>query len=141
MLIDIDTIIVTDRQRAEMTQSKLHELEFSIIRFGLLHPIVVAEAPDNKLQLVAGGRRLMTIAGLHNAGKVIYHNGRVITPGYIPATFINGDDLRRATEISVLGLTVGPHDGAKMLAAVKGVLAVAEGGASMSQPQNINRSA
>src|SRR5688572_8350965 len=94
MLIDIDTIIVTDRQRAEMTQSKLHELEFSIIRFGLLHPIVVAEAPDNKLQLVAGGRRLMTIAGLHNAGKVIYHNGRVITPGYIPATFINGDDLR-----------------------------------------------
>jgi CheY-like chemotaxis protein len=47
---------------------------------------------------------------------------------------ITHDDLQRATEMMVLGLTVGPHDEAKMTAAVRGMLAVIEGRAAMSQP-------
>ena len=55
---------------------------------------------------------------------------------------INGDDLRRATEISVLGVSIGPQDGAKITSAVRGVLAVAEGPASLPQPERkISRSA
>jgi len=64
-----------------------------------------------------------------------------VIPILLTSATINDDDLQRATEMSVLGLTVGPHDGAKMLAAVKGVLAVAEGRVSMSEPQrNVSRS-
>jgi DNA-binding response OmpR family regulator len=47
---------------------------------------------------------------------------------------ITGDDLQRAIEMKVLGLTVGPHDEAKMTAAVRGMLAVIEGRAAMSRP-------
>jgi len=47
---------------------------------------------------------------------------------------INGADLQRATDISVLGVSIGPQDGGKMTSAVRGVLAVAEGRASMAQP-------
>jgi two-component system, chemotaxis family, chemotaxis protein CheY len=56
---------------------------------------------------------------------------------------INRDDLQRATDISVLGVSIGPQDGAKMTSAVRGVLAVAEGRASMSQhtEPHISRSA
>ena len=63
-------------------------------------------------------------------------------PILLTSATINGDDLQRATPISVFGLTLGPHDGAKMLAAVKGALAVAEGRESVSQPQgNVRQSA
>ena len=55
---------------------------------------------------------------------------RKTIPILLTSAIINGEDLQRATDMSVLGLTVGPHDGAKMLAAVKGVLAVAEERAS-----------
>jgi CheY-like chemotaxis protein len=48
---------------------------------------------------------------------------------------IDGDDLRRANEMKVLGVTVGRRDGAKITGAVQGVLAA-------SPPeQPINRSA
>jgi len=61
-------------------------------------------------------------------------------PILLTSETINGDDLRRATDISVLGLSIGQQDGAKMISAVRGVLAVAEGRASLSQPEsNISR--
>jgi len=50
---------------------------------------------------------------------------------------ITVEDLQRATEIKVLGMTVGPHDEAKMTAAVRGMLAVIEGRAAMSQRPNV----
>jgi two-component system, chemotaxis family, chemotaxis protein CheY len=63
-------------------------------------------------------------------------------PILLTSETINGDDLQRATDMKVLGIAVGPHDEAKMTAAVRGVLAVAEGRASTSQPEpNISRSA
>jgi len=63
-------------------------------------------------------------------------------PVLLTSEIITGDDLRRATDISVLGLSIGQQDGAKMISAVRGVLAVAEGRASLSQPEsNISRSA
>jgi CheY-like chemotaxis protein len=63
-------------------------------------------------------------------------------PILLTSEAINGDDLQRATDLSVLGVSIGPQDGAKMTSAVRGVLAVAEGRASMSQPEpHISRSA
>lgn len=56
-------------------------------------------------------------------------------PVLLTSATINGDDLQRATEMKVLGMTVGPHEGAKMLAAVKTVAAVANRGASLSERQ------
>jgi CheY-like chemotaxis protein len=47
-------------------------------------------------------------------------------PILLTSAHVNADDLRRATDISVLGLTVGPHDGTKLAGAVSGVLAVDE---------------
>jgi CheY-like chemotaxis protein len=62
-------------------------------------------------------------------------------PIVLTSETINGDDLRRATDIGVLGLSVGQQDGSKMISAVQGVLAVAEGRASLSQPaSHISRS-
>jgi CheY-like chemotaxis protein len=63
-------------------------------------------------------------------------------PILLKSESIDGDDLQRATEISVLGVSIGPQDGAKMTSAVRGVLAVADGHASMSLPERtISRSA
>ena len=47
---------------------------------------------------------------------------------------ITDDDLQHATEMKVLGMTVGPHDEAKMTAAARGMLAVIEGRAGISPP-------
>jgi CheY-like chemotaxis protein len=63
-------------------------------------------------------------------------------PILLTSETINGDDLQRATDMKVLGIAVGPHDEAKMTAAVRAVLAVAEERASLSQPEShISRSA
>jgi CheY-like chemotaxis protein len=45
-------------------------------------------------------------------------------PILLTSEAINGDDLRRASEMKVLGMTVGQRDGAKITGAVRGVLAV-----------------
>ena len=57
-------------------------------------------------------------------------------PILLTSDTVSGDDLQRATNISVLGVSIGPHDGGKMTSAVRGVLAVAEGRASISQPDS-----
>jgi len=63
-------------------------------------------------------------------------------PILLTSETIDGADLQRATDISVLGVSIGPHDGAKMTSAIHGVLAVAMGHASMSQiERKISRSA
>jgi len=63
-------------------------------------------------------------------------------PILLTSDTIGRDDLKRATEISVLGVSIGPHDGGKMTSAVRGVLAVAEARASIeSSDRDISRSA
>ena len=63
-------------------------------------------------------------------------------PILLTSETIDGADLQRATDMKVLGIAIGPHDEAKITGAVRGVLAVADGRASMSQPERrISRSA
>ena len=57
-------------------------------------------------------------------------------PILLTSETITIEDLRRATDISVLGLSIAQQDGAKMISAVRAVLAVAEGQAAISQPQH-----
>jgi two-component system, chemotaxis family, chemotaxis protein CheY len=59
-------------------------------------------------------------------------------PILLTSEAIDADDLRRATDMSVLGLTIGPRDGTKLVSAVRGVLAVSEGirfGGGVSSPE------
>ena len=63
-------------------------------------------------------------------------------PILLTSETLDGTDLQRAMDMKVLGIAIGPHDEAKITGAVRGVLAVADGRASMSQPQRrISRSA
>jgi DNA-binding response OmpR family regulator len=54
-------------------------------------------------------------------------SGTRAIPILLTSAALDGDDLRRATDISVLGLTIGPCDGSKLASAVRAVLAVSEG--------------
>jgi CheY-like chemotaxis protein len=56
-------------------------------------------------------------------------------PILLASAGISAQDLGRATAISVLGVSIGPHDGAKMTSAVRGVLAVAQAPQSTPQPE------
>ena len=63
-------------------------------------------------------------------------------PLLLTSAGMSANDLERATHISVLGVSIGPRDGGKITSAVRGVLAAAEGLASISQPErNVSRSA
>jgi CheY-like chemotaxis protein len=63
-------------------------------------------------------------------------------PILLTAETINTDELQRATDMKVLGIAIGPHDEAKIIGAVRGVLAVAGEHTSVSQPQrHVSRSA
>jgi DNA-binding response OmpR family regulator len=62
-------------------------------------------------------------------------------PILLTSQTIDEADLQRAMDMKVLGIAIGPHDEAKITGAVRGVLAVEDGSASMSKPQRISRSA
>jgi CheY-like chemotaxis protein len=50
----------------------------------------------------------------------------VAIPTLLMSETIDGEDLHRATDMKVLGVTVGQRDAAKITGAVRGVLAVAD---------------
>jgi len=78
--------IATTRQRREFNPDKLLELQDSIERLGLMHPIVVRENPDDGATfiLVAGERRLKAITEIWALGGTLSHGGLVVREGYIP---------------------------------------------------------
>lgn len=94
-LIDLDKIIIGDRQRKEFTPKELLDLKRSIIHKGLLHPIVLT-ADHN---LVAGERRLRAITEISNEGDTIECDGGTIPLGKIPFIYVkelSEDDLAEA---------------------------------------------
>jgi CheY-like chemotaxis protein len=48
-------------------------------------------------------------------------------PILLTSAFVTHDDLQRATDINVLGVAAGVHDGEKIAAAVRGVLTATAG--------------
>jgi two-component system phosphate regulon response regulator PhoB len=63
-------------------------------------------------------------------------------PILLTSETLHVDDLQRATDMKVLGVAAGPHDEAKIIGAVRGVLAVAAGRDAMPWlERNVKRSA
>lgn len=83
--IPLSSLKIGERQRKEMDATKLNELETTIARDGLIHPILCVEK-DGEIHLVAGERRTKIIARLHEKGTTIRHDNGVIPPGEIPYT-------------------------------------------------------
>lgn len=68
------------RQRQEFDAKALMELQESIVRIGLLHPIVLREGNI----LVAGERRLRAITDLYELEGSFKCNGEIVPQGHIP---------------------------------------------------------
>ena len=98
-----------DRYRQDFNETALKELQDSIVRVGLLHPIVVRlQLVDNvrKYFLVAGERRMRALQQLHTERKeipVAFEGSpfKVIPWGYAPVTIINefGERAEREMEL------------------------------------------
>jgi site-specific DNA-methyltransferase (adenine-specific) len=81
----ISSIIVPpERQRKEFEINAMADLQASIERYGLLHPIVLRENV-----LVAGERRLRAVTDLHELGIEFYCDGASVPPGHIPYTDVS----------------------------------------------------
>src|SRR5262245_42740574 len=100
-LLKREQIEVKNRQRREILPGPLEELKQAILSSGLLHPVVVAQSPENAMQysLVCGERRLRAIEKIAEAGLVFRCDGQYVSPGHVPTTDVselNEDQLFEA---------------------------------------------
>ena len=72
--------IAPDRQRQEFDPKALMDLQESIERIGLLHPIVLRDGQT----LVAGERRLRAVQGIWELGGSFKCNSEAVPEGHIP---------------------------------------------------------
>jgi site-specific DNA-methyltransferase (adenine-specific) len=91
-------ILVETRQRSgDFKSIRSKDLRDSIEANGLLHPIILVEAPGEQYILVGGGRRLAAIDWLAEDGIIFQCDKEDILPGEIPATFFfSPDEIKRA---------------------------------------------
>lgn len=88
---DISVIqLAENRQRRLFAEEALMELQDSIERIGLMHPIVLRQTEDSVV-LVAGERRLRAIQNIYGLGGSFTFNGQTVPAGQIP--FVNLGDL------------------------------------------------
>lgn len=84
--------IAPERQRKEFSPSHIKELKASIVSKGLLHPIVVSEAPDPNGELiptlVAGECRTRAIRELYEDGLSFSCDQTLVPSGQIPYLLI-----------------------------------------------------
>ena len=93
-----DSIIISpSRQRKKFDETKLLELQESIIQNGLLHPIVVRTTPEGFV-LVAGERRMRAIADAHALGQPVRIGPHIASPGQWPVVDIGALDEDAAYE-------------------------------------------
>jgi site-specific DNA-methyltransferase (adenine-specific) len=78
-------IIPPDRQRKEFQPIELMELAEAIRNKGLLHAVVLREAPEG-LTLVAGERRLRALREMWMLGGTLRYNNQEIPEGQVPYT-------------------------------------------------------
>lgn len=96
--IQVDEIVIEDRQRGDLHEQSIGDLADSLERF-MMHPIVVRWNDDLRVQLVAGERRLTATKRLATLGRAIKYAGEQLDPGFIPAHFVEDlshDELQLA---------------------------------------------
>jgi site-specific DNA-methyltransferase (adenine-specific) len=80
-VIPISAVVVAPgRQRQEFDPKALMELQESILKFGLMHPLVVRDGE----QLVAGERRLRAVQDIYALGGQFSCNNQPIPAGHVP---------------------------------------------------------
>lgn len=93
-----DLAVATNRQRREFDPAKLLELQASIEKFGLMHPLVVRPDGEGKWTLVAGERRLKAIQDTWLLDSGIHCGDVLFEPGELPAISIGELDPLEAEE-------------------------------------------
>ncbi len=79
--LPLSTITIPpSRQRQEFEPKALLELQESILRIGLMHPIVIRDGG----QLVAGERRLRAITDIYALGDTFRCNNEAVPEGMVP---------------------------------------------------------
>lgn len=101
-LIDRAQIEIRKRQRSKMDPVKIRELRESILKTGLLHPIVVLRQ-GAVYTLAAGERRLTAIDEIQKSKSNFICDGQVVAPSFVPVTFLDIDH-------SLEGLMVAEFD-------------------------------
>jgi len=80
-----DITIPPERIRRAFDTGKLNELAESIVRLGLMHPVVVRRLPTGQgTELVAGERRLRCIAQIYAKGLSFHCAGALVPTGTVP---------------------------------------------------------
>jgi ParB family chromosome partitioning protein len=75
--------IAPGRQRQYFDEAALQDLINSIEKVGLMHPIVVRDDGD-KLELVAGERRIRAVSEIWDLGGTVRFEGSPVVAGYLP---------------------------------------------------------
>lgn len=82
-IVAISDIDVGDRQRTAMKPAEVEKLRESILRSGLIHPLLVNTNGADRLSLIAGERRLTAISAIT---EPYVHGSEIIQPGFVPVT-------------------------------------------------------
>lgn len=99
MLIQISQIVIPEnRFRREFDQRKMEELRDSILRIGLLQPVVVEKTGDT-YTLRAGERRFKAISEINSAEGTYRAAGSSVPPGHIPVLLY--DELNELQRLEV----------------------------------------
>lgn len=96
-----DIFIAEDRQRKEFNPEEIVSLADSIIKNGLIHPIVLRLGEDEAPQLVAGHRRLKAIQLIWEMGSHYFCAGFSIPNDAIPYLWLGEVDPLDAYEMEL----------------------------------------
>lgn len=88
--IDLSKITIEEnRIRKEFDPKKMQLLKESILKLGLLHPIVVDSNHDGTYVLKCGECRLRAMTQLHQEDTTFLFQDTLVPSGYVPATFLS----------------------------------------------------
>jgi len=85
--LQIDKIVIQDRQRTEIGPKALEDLQRSIYTKGLLHAIVVSQEEDGTFRLRAGERRLRAMDNLHASNLSFAFDGQPVPENHAPVVY------------------------------------------------------
>jgi DNA modification methylase len=99
-VVNVNELVIPERQRKEFAPEALVELASSISQNGLIHPIVVRRDGD-KIVLVAGERRVKAMVYVWRFGEKVKCGEHVFEEGQIPALYLGELDPVDAFEIEL----------------------------------------
>lgn len=95
----LDTLIIPEyRQRQVINKDLIRELAFSIMKHGLLHPLVVRYNEEGNRTLVAGYRRYLALCHLRDGGESYPFNDQHVEIGDYPFVLLTEMDEISARE-------------------------------------------